>query len=99
MIEILGYRITLAGRDIECPSRSVLAQDDPHQLQEIGDVEKVTHRIGAETFLPGLEPLVENRNRPNRETRSGYVGEPKGYPGQIAQCDIGLAGGLGNSIA
>src|SRR5580704_6928600 len=91
-------RMALAGRDIEETGRGIVAQHDPHQREEIRDVQEIADRIGAEAFLSGFEPLIKDWNGSDREARSGNVGEPQRNPWEIADREISLSGSLGDAV-
>ena len=67
--------VALAGRDVEDAGRRVVAQREVHEGEEVRHVEEIANRVGAEARLPGLEPLVERRDRPDGQPRTGDVGE------------------------
>src|ERR1700737_4142353 len=87
-------RMALAGRDIEDTGRGIVAQHNPHQREEIRDVQEIADRIGAEAFLSGFEPLIKGWNGSDREARSGNVGEPKRNPWKFANREISPPGVL-----
>ena len=91
--------MALAGRDIEDTGRGIVAQHDPHQREEIRDVQEIADSVGAEAFLSAFEPLIEGWNGSDREARSGDVGEPQRDPSEIADREVSLSGGLRDPVA
>lgn len=74
-VEDLLDRVRLAAGDVERADRCPGCDRQVHEGQEIAHVEEIAQRIGTEAALARLEPLVEGRDRADRQARPGDVGD------------------------